>query len=508
MIRREASPLYRVFARVMIVAMLWNTAAFAQQTTSSTTTATGSEVRTDTTAPSAADPYFYDYRTGRRLMVGLDAPIDPDTYIVGPTDQFMLYIRGPKEITVRLPVLPEGTVQLPNVGSLQVAGRTITEMRALIDKRLAPYYRNVQIDCQLVLPRTIVVNVLGEVTNPGPVEIHAPFRLDLALSRAGGVRDEGSHRAIEIIRDGQVVRRADYASFLLLGDLDQNPMLHEGLTVYVPSRGPACSVIGEVWRGGTYEILPGETAADMIRMAGGFTPNAIRDRMVLERLDMNEQLSVSEFDSTQADSVTVQGRDVVVVPDRNSFPGTQFVRVFGGGGRDGIIHIYAGETIGSFLPRFTRLRRTHDLSRAVIERKEASGEVTYIPVDLEAVIHGDRDQAAITLEPGDVINIPPFETAVYVVGDVVKPGPIDFQRGQTAERYIALAGGPSNGGSIDRLEIISPDGDKRGAGRNATVYRGETILVKQKRSRIFQAVFVSVTSLTSLVLSIIAVSRR
>jgi protein involved in polysaccharide export with SLBB domain len=304
-----------------------------------------------------------------------------------------------------------------------------------------------------------------------------------------------------------VVRTADYLSFLRLGEVDHNPALQEGITVYVPSRRDQCAVMGEVWRGGNYEILPDETVADMVELAGGYTPRARIDRLVLERLGQNEVLTVSEFGDDVAASTPVQGRDVVVVPDRDSFPGTDFVRISGGGGRDGIVYLEQGETIASFLPRFTRLQRTHDLSRAVVERKNAAGEIDYIPVDLEAVIQGTGD-GSLELMPGDVINIPSYETAVYVVGEVPQPGPIPFQRGLPAERYIALAGGPGSAGSIDRIEIISPDGSKRGGDRNSTVYRGETIVVKTKRSRIFQAVFVSVTSLTSLVLSIIAVSRN
>lgn len=499
--------MYRSIARLMIVLMLWNTVVFAQGTArESEEGTTGAKQTAIQPTPTLIDPAVVDYRTGRRLVRGLDRPVDPDTYVVGPTDQFILFVRGPQERKIELRVLPEGTVQLPNVGAVKVAGMTISEMRAMLDDRLEPYYRNIAFDCQLIVPRTLIVYVLGEVGEPGPVELYAPFRLDMALQGAGGVTDRGSQRAIDIVVDGQVEETVDYFSFLRLGELDQNPSLREGVTVFVRPRDKSCSVVGEVWRSGRYDLLEGETVGDIVELAGGLTPSAFTDRIVIERLDANDRLSTSEQTWDEAASRTLQDRDVVVVPDRQSFPGTDFVRVYGGGGREGIIPIQPGETMETFLPRLARLRRNHNLSAAVIERTLPSGEMGYIPVDLEALIEG-RGDGSLALQAGDVIGIPPYEEAVFVIGEVVQPGPIAYQRGLPAERYVALAGGPGNTGSIDRLEIISRDGEKRGAGRNSTVYQGETIVVKTKRSRIFQTVFVGLTSLTSLVLSIIAVSR-
>lgn len=488
-------------ARLMTFLMLWNSVGFAQ------TTPLRTEGNEGSTPPlPVVDQGLVDSRSQRRFLHGLDAPIDPDKYIVGPSDEFVLFIRGPQEKQVTLRVLPEGTVVLPNVGAIDVAGLSITQMRALLDSELAPYYRNVEFDCQLVLPRTLIVDVLGEVGKPGAVELYAPFRLESALEEAGNVSERGTTRAVEIRDESGVVRRVDFLKYLRLGDGAENPMLREGWTVFIPSRGPACRVMGEVWRTGTYEVLPGETVADLVELAGGLTTDALTDRIVLERLDASDRLSVKELTWNDADSVTVADRDVIAIPDRRSFPAMDYVRVNGGGGREGLITIRNGETLGSFMPRFLRLEPDFDLSRAVIERKTPSGEMKYIPVDLERVVAGEGD-GSIALQSGDVISVPSYDLAVFVVGEANAPGPIPFQRGLAAERYVALAGGPTSSGSIDRLEIIAKDGSKRRAGRNSTVFRGETILVKQKKWKIFQSVFVSVTSLTSLVLSIYAVSR-
>jgi hypothetical protein len=88
---------------------------------------------------------------------------------------------------------------------------------------------------------------------------------------------------------------------------------------------------------------------------------------------------------------------------------------------------------------------------------------------------------------------------------VVEPGDIDFQRGLPAGRYIAMAGGPSERGSIDKLQIFDSYGNRRDANRDSVVYRGETILVKRRTGVILGNLFFGFVSLTSLFLSVYAV---
>ncbi|MCK5713904.1 MAG: hypothetical protein KAI25_14375 [Hyphomicrobiaceae bacterium] len=64
-----------------------------------------------------------------RIPTGLDEPVDPDTYVIGPSDQLVLALRGQVQKEFRLIVLPEGVVMLPNYGAYPAAGLKITEFR-------------------------------------------------------------------------------------------------------------------------------------------------------------------------------------------------------------------------------------------------------------------------------------------------------------------------------------------------------------------------------------------
>jgi protein involved in polysaccharide export with SLBB domain len=434
---------------------------------------------------------------------GLDGPIDPAIYVLGPGDQLILFLR-PQGIDFQLTVLPEGKVLVPNAGLVQASGLTINQFRDSLNEELRSFYRGSELQCQLLVPRAFVVYVLGEVVQPGAVEVFAPFRVDAAIAAAGGVNKAGSRREVEIRQDDQVVATVDLVRLERLGETDRNPMLHEGQAVFVPSRGPACRVVGEVWRQGQYEIVAGETAADMIALAGGYTTNAAPDDMVLERLSESGLVTVSRLAPDKVATTAVQDADVIVVPDIHSFPGIDFVRVQGGGGRDGRIYLAEGETLDSFRPRFIRLRNDFDLPHSKIERKKEDGSMEFIPIDLSRLVRGDTT-LEVSLHTGDVISIPRLEDIVYVSGEVVAPGDVEFQRGLPAGRYIAMAGGPTEIGSIDKLEIYDDRGNKRSGDHTSAVYRGETILVKRRTAVILGNVFIGFVSLTSLFLSAYAV---
>jgi len=437
---------------------------------------------------------------------GLDRPVDPDTYIVGPADVFILYIKANEELEIRLTVLPEGFVLLPNAGPLQAAGLTITEFRASLRKALGKYYRNVDIHCQLARPRTFIVYVLGEVEEPGAVQMRAPFRIDAAIRAAGGITDQGSKRSIEIRDDSSTMRYIDLQRFWRLGETAHNPALSEGQHVYVPSLGDFCTVLGEVMHAGLYEFRADETIQDMIDLAGGITATAALDRVMVERMGENEKLSVAAVSRSELASRPLVVRDVIVIPDTRTFPGTESVRVEGGQGREGNVYIEEGETIGNFVNRFVRLSAAYDLKNAVVERTLEDGSVEFIPVDLTRVVSGE-DPGDLMLHPGDVISVPIIDNLVYVTGEVTVPAGVPFQRGLPASRYIALAGGQTSRGSIDRLQIYSPEGSKRNGDRNSMVYRGETILVRTKKSVIFTTFFFGFTSLASLIIAVIALAN-
>jgi protein involved in polysaccharide export with SLBB domain len=111
------------------------------------------------------------------------------------------------------------------------------------------------------------------------------------------------------------------------------------------------------------------------------------------------------------------------------------------------------------------------------------------------------------VQPGDYLVIPPAVTNVYVAGEVMAPGPVPFQPGLTAEKYVTLVGGPNDSGSYGKIKIVSLGGVERDGNRDSVVYRGDTIIIGTKTSKIFGAIWVGVVSLTGLTVALVALSN-
>jgi protein involved in polysaccharide export with SLBB domain len=442
----------------------------------------------------------------RQRSSALEGPIDPATYILGPMDRLVLIISGPQSTNISLRVLPEGIVVLPNIGPFPAAGLTLAEFKQKMLDALSRYYRNVDIDCRLFMPRTFNIFVLGEVKNPGPVEMHAPFRLSEALVGAGDRTGRGSMREIEIWDSDQIIRKVDLYSFLRFGGFEHNPTLREGQTVLVPQKRRVAKVVGEVRKPGEFEILSGETMNDLLAFGGGITAFGDEQRLIIERIHEGDSTSTIQFSIDSAGQMDVNNRDVLVVPDIFSFPQSRFVHVVGGGGRRGRFLIQEGETLSDFLPRLWRFKDDDAASDMILERKTEHDVEEYISFNPTQIFMGDPTGGLI-LQSGDVITIPPIDENVFVTGEVVTPGPVPFRADLRAEEYISMAGGPTEKGGFGRLKVFSKDGSLRDAEEGSMVYRGETIVVKQRRTVKLRSFVIGLGSLSGLVLAIIALTQ-
>lgn len=441
------------------------------------------------------------------LPGSLEGPIDPETYVLGPSDELLLVLRGPETKLHFMIVLPEGNVIVPNVGAVRASGLTLNDFRARLSESLRPFYRNIAIECQLSRPRRFVVFVLGEVRSPRAVELFAPFRLSYAVSAAGGIAKAGSRRQIEIREGDEVIRKVDLFAFLQLGRFEENPILREGQSVYVPARQRRVNVVGEVRMPGPYELIEGETAEDLIAYCGGLTAIGDPERIVLERTDAGYPQPLKTFSMAEAGAIELHDTDVIIVRDVTSFNGLTDVEVFGGGGRTGPVRIATTEPLRDFLGRLWRFDSKFNTGAAVMERKVEGEKPTYIPFSVRDILDGDPVGDTL-VHPGDVIAFPRRDELVFVTGEVRTPGEVPFQSGYRTYRYIALAGGPTSAGSFDRLSIISLEGEERKADRESAVYRGETIVVKRRKSKLFGSVFVALTSLTGVLLSVVAITQK
>ncbi len=229
-------------------------------------------------------------RTSTQFLPLLAGPVPAD-YKLGPGDQLVLILTGDVELAYTLQVTREGFILVPQVGQLFVSNLTLDQLRDLLYARLGRVYSGVRrspgattrFDISVANVRANQAYVVGEVAQPGAYQISSLGTVLTALYAAGGVTERANLRAVEVRRFGKVIATLDLYDYLLRGDTKSDIRLETGDVVFVAVHGTRVDATGAVRRPATYELKAGETLADLIGAAGGFRPEAARERIKIVR---------------------------------------------------------------------------------------------------------------------------------------------------------------------------------------------------------------------------------
>src|SRR3989442_838551 len=230
-------------------------------------------------------------RTTTQFLPLLAGPVPAD-YKLGRGDQLVLILTGEVEWAYRLQVTREGFILVPQVGQLFVSTLTLDQLGDLLYTRLGRVYSGVRrspnattrFDISVANVRANQAYVVGEVAQPGAYQISSLGTVLTALYAAGGVTERANLRRVEVRRFGKVIATLDLYNYLLHGDTKSDIRLETGDVVFVAVHGTRVELAGAVRRPATYELKAGETLADLIGAAGGFRPEAARERIKVVRV--------------------------------------------------------------------------------------------------------------------------------------------------------------------------------------------------------------------------------
>src|SRR5207249_3387030 len=230
-------------------------------------------------------------RTTTQFLPLLSGPVPPD-YKLGPGDALVLILTGEVELAYTLQVTREGFILIPQVGQVFVSNLTLDQLRDVLYTRLGRVYSGVRrtpnattrFDISVANVRANQAYVVGEVAQPGAYQISSLGTVLTALYAAGGVTERANLRAVEVRRFGKVIATLDLYDYLLHGDTKSDIRLETGDVVFVAVHGTRVDLTGAVRRPATYELKAAETLADLIGAAGGFRPEAARERIKVVRV--------------------------------------------------------------------------------------------------------------------------------------------------------------------------------------------------------------------------------
>ena len=419
----------------------------------------------------------------------LEGPVDPARYKLGPGDELEVALFG--RVTARVPVSvnAEGSIYVPNLGHVRVAGLSIVAARARLAEEFRKSYRGVQADITLLKPRRILIHVAGEVVRPGLAELQGPARVSEAVKAAQGFTAGASRRNLVVQRAGGSTESADLERYAVLGLPAENPYLDDGDVVLVPAAVHSIEVRGEVARPGPLEFRPGDRLSGILALAGGTRAGADTESVEVWRFVSSAESRPLTLPLRAALGAPGSPSDPVLTPDDriyvrgiSDWHRGATVRVVGEAARPGSYAIPPqGERATELIARFGGFTRYADLSSATVFRPgllptrdsayvntlragaSDREDAAFLKAHAQAqgnlstrfrTLVAGRDAAAdFEFLDGDVLSIPTRTGSVAIYGAVRQPGAVSYRPGAKLEDYVREAGGYGKRADRGRVRV-------------------------------------------------------
>jgi protein involved in polysaccharide export with SLBB domain len=226
-----------------------------------------------------------------------NAPV-PSDYPLGPGDQLMIRGWGTIDIDYRATIDRNGTISIPTIGSVPLAGVKAGDAENAIRAAVGRLYKGVTVNVNFGQLRAITVYMVGQANRPGTYTVSSLSTLVTALFASGGPNANGSMRHVQVKRGGKTVAELDLYAFIAKGDKSADVKLQDGDTIFIPQAGGFVALTGKVNSPAVYELKSGsDTVESLLDVAGGLPVVADPRRAFLERIDpaANHPRSVEQF---------------------------------------------------------------------------------------------------------------------------------------------------------------------------------------------------------------------
>ena len=438
---------------------------------------------------------FFDVM--QTTFMPINEPNLDSLYILDFGDVLEIQLIGQKDQIDNYSINRDGSINLPDIGRLNLSGLSLNDASNLIKAKVSSAYIGTEAYISLKNIRDINVLVVGNAYNPGIYTLNGNSNMLHAISMAGGINDIGSYRNINLIRSGKVIDTLDIYEVLVFGKYNFSNGLRSGDSIVVGPREKIVSIESGVMRPAAYEIKSNETFDDLLKYSNGFGKDINLDQLLVKRVSGGKSdviyLTLDEiksFEFANNDSIFIQEYkiDTVSILGSVNNPGTyKFTRgttlseaIKKSGGYDSSAYPFGGylenqkaleineiskdRLYDKFLTNLimnsgaTSSMQDSGVMEILIQIKnsESTGRVI-AEFDLD-IISSDPSKDTI-LEDGDKIYIPQLTQQVFIQGEVSNSGAIRYAPGKDIDYYINKSGGALLTADLDNIFIVHPNGE-------------------------------------------------
>lgn len=392
----------------------------------------------------------------------------PANYKLSAGDEVVIDIWGDAISNITATISPDGSINVPNLGPVYLAGQTVEKAEKSLKAYLSKIYSGIAQDepttfVKLALgkTKTVTVNVVGDVEKPGSYTLPALSTIASAMYLAEGPNDLGTIRAINLYRNGKLVSSFDVYEFIAKGTFNSNVKLEDNDVISVAPYAGVVTVSGGVKRPMKYEVKPGETLDKVLAYAGGFSDAAFADKVHVDRKVTGAQSGAvgESFDVTaeKYNTFEVKDGDVITVNvNANQFKNR--VEIAGAVWHPGTYAITPETTtLKQLIMAAGGLKDDAHTDKGFIVRYGENRQKEQVSFNLKNVILGSEN---ITLAPDDSVQIfsstelqPKLTVKIY--GEVNNPAnnTFDYRGGMTIGDLILMAGGLNEAATLSKVEV-------------------------------------------------------
>ncbi|PCJ96210.1 MAG: sugar ABC transporter substrate-binding protein [Zetaproteobacteria bacterium] len=422
--------------------------------------------------------------------------LEPKIVNLRPGDVLVIDFPGEDSFSKPFQIDSDGFLVLPESGRLQVLGKTIEEVSQLISLSLSSIYKDIDRISVILKERRLLINVLGYVKKPGPVNLTEKATVQIAINNAGGLEQGAQLDKIQVRRNNELgeteVLVFDYKKYLDTGDLSILPTLKPLDNIFVPASPltgnvqvdfdaltltasgdagdshDAIKVFGEVHRPGIFKYKEGASLIDMLMRAGGVTRYAGVEQIRVIVGGVPQPFNMREYmDTGNPELMPKVGKgDTVFVPQMSDQikVGARTVYVIGEVKIPGAYETKEGATFFDILSNAGGPTRFAEVRQMRILRKD--GSVDHF--DFQAYTEQEENTPELpVINPGDAILVPEKtdlnekswlkispNRAIMIVGAVKRPGRYEWANEMSLLDLIAHAGGPVSTADTSQIKIM------------------------------------------------------
>jgi len=426
----------------------------------------------------------------------INEPNFDSSYILDFGDTLEIQLIGQKSSIEKLSIKRDGSINIPEIGKISVAGLSLDAVSSLIKDKIANAYIGIEAFVTLVNIRDIQVLITGNAYNPGIYTLNGNSNLLHALSMAGGIDEKGSYRQIELIRDDTVINTIDLYDIFIHGKSGFGQRLRSGDSILIKPSNDLVAISGAVKRPGLYELTSGENFSDLFAYGNGFSASADIDTLRVERLNKEEVEFIYISDAKDLSSILPISGDRLNVRSyvRKS------VTISGAVNTPGTYIISKGETLSSLIEKaegykddaypfggilnnersaIINTKAVDKLYTSFVQKLISKGDALFasesLPFILEELkkstisgrIMAEFDLDVINaspeldtnLEDGDSVIIPINTQQIYIFGEINNPGAIRYKPGQSIQDYLYSSGGVLESADSTNIFVVHPNGE-------------------------------------------------